>query len=337
MNSRPFGRSGLEVTELCLGTMTFGVQADQSASFAIMDRAWEGGIRFLDTADVYPVPMLAETQGETERIIGRWLHERGRRDGTVLATKAYFPTGPEPHQRGLSRRHLLEACDASLRRLGTDWIDLYLCHGWDARVPIEETLQALEELQRAGKIRCTAISNVRTHEAAVALVAARDLGVPGFSGLQPRYNLLFREAEESLLPLAERFGLGVMVYNPLAGGLLSGRYRSDTAPTTGRFTLGDTGVTYRRRYWNEANLAGARRAADLAAEHGIHPVTAAIAWVLDRPAISSVIVGASRPEQLEASLVTPGRALPETLMAALDQIWFELPQQSPSLDSPRLP
>ena len=333
---RSFGRSGLKVTELCLGTMTLGVQADEVASFAILDRAWDAGLRFLDTADVYPVPMLPSTLGDTERILGRWLRDRRRRHDVVLSTKAYFPTGPLPHQRGLSRRHLIEACEASLRRLDTDRVDLYLGHGWDPSVPVEETLRALEDLRASGKVLYTGISNVRAHEVTAALLAAHSLGVTGLSGLQPRYNLLYREAEESLLPLAERFGLGVMVYNPLAGGMLTGKYRADAAPTEERFTLGATGETYRRRYWNDANLSAARAASEAAERHGMHPVTAAIAWTLRRPGISSVIIGASRADQLDASLAAAESSLPESLITELDQIWFDIPRQPPSLDTPRL-
>lgn len=336
MRWRSFGRSGLQVTELCLGTMTFGAQADEPASFAILDRAWEGGIRFLDTADVYPVPMLPETVGRTESIIGRWMAARRCRPEAVLATKAFFPTGPLPHQRGLSRRHLVEACEASLRRLGTDRIDLYICHGWDTEVPIEETLRALEELRRAGKVLHTGISNVRAHEVTTAALAAQRLGVEGFAGLQPRYNVLYREADDSLLPLAQALGLGVMVYNPLAGGLLTGKYSDvHAAPTEGRFTLGATGETYRKRYWNEAMFAGARAAGEAARAHGLHPATAAVAWAASRPGIGSVIIGASRAEQLAQSLAAADTMLSEGLTAALDQVWLDLPRQPPRLDTPR--
>ena len=333
---RAFGRSGLDVTRLCLGTMTFGVQADEVASFAILDRAWDGGVRFIDTADVYPVPMSFETYGVTEAIVGRWLHERGRRDQTVLATKGYFPSGPLPHQRGNSRRHLVEACEGSLRRLQTDRIDLYLCHGWDPSVPIEETLRAMEELRSAGKIRCAGVSNLRAHELAHSLLTALRLDVPGFAGVQTRHNLLYREAEESLLPLISQAGLGVMVYNPLAGGLLSGKYRPGEEPTSGRFTLGDTGVTYRKRYWNDATLQASVHAAELAREFGVEPVTAAVAWSLARPELDSIIIGASRPDQLDANLAALTTPLPAELAVALDQIWFDMPRRPPTLDTPRM-
>src|SRR5438876_9080748 len=245
MKWKSFGRSGLKVTELCLGTMTLAGQAEEVTSFAILDAAWEGGIRFLDTADCYPIPVEIETAGRTESLPGRWMAERKNRGDLVLATKAYFSMGHLPVHRGNSRLHLRQACEASLRRLQTDYVDLYLCHGWDDSVPIEETIDALEGLRREGKILYAGISNVRVPETAAALLAARELGVPGFDGLQPRYNLLYRELEESLFPLARTQGLGIMVYNPLAGGLLTGKHQPGVAPAEGtRFTLGASGDVY---------------------------------------------------------------------------------------------
>jgi len=336
MRWRSFGTSGLKVTELCLGTMTLGVQADEVTSFAILDAAYEGGIRFFDTADVYPVPMTLGTMGETERILGRWIRERGVRDEITLATKGYFPAGRFPHQRGNSRRHLIEACEHSLRRLNTDCVDLYLCHGWDDSVPVEETLRALDDLKRAGKVLYTGLSNVRATEVAETLLVAGRLGLKGFDGLQPRYSVIFREAEESLFPMARRFGLGTMVYNPLAGGILSGKYLPDAEPTEGRFTLGDTGETYRRRYWDRRNLETAQSLKAEAAEYGLSLVTAAVAWVLTNPAVSSAIVGASRPEQLADNLRAAACELPDGLRMKLDQAWYDLPRRPPTLDAPRI-
>jgi aryl-alcohol dehydrogenase-like predicted oxidoreductase len=333
---RPFGHSGLQVTELCLGTMTFGAQADEPTSFEILDRAWEAGIRFIDLADVYPVPMTFERYGVTEQIVGRWLRHRGVREQAVITSKAYFAAGPERHQRGNSRRHLLEACDGSLRRLATDRIDLYLCHGWDPSVAIEETIGAMEELRAAGKIRYAGLSNLRAHELAGTLLATQRLNVPGFAGVQTRYSLLYREIEESLLPLAAQAGLGVMVYNPLAGGMLAGKYQVGQEPNEGRFTLGDTGITYRKRYWNDATIRASTDAAEAARQAGWSPVTAAVAWALGRPDISSVIIGASRPDQLDANLQAANMKLPVDLVTTLDQIWFDLPRRPPTLDTPRL-
>lgn len=333
-----FGASGLRVTELCFGTMTLAGQADEAASFAILDAVWEGGIRFLDTADVYPVPLRLSTVGDTEALLGRWMKERGHRDDLVLATKAYFPTGRLPIDRGLSRRHLLAACEASLRRLGTDRVDLYLCHGWDETVPLEETLRAFEDLRRQGKILYAGLSNVRAHEVAATLVEAERLGVRGFDGLQPRYNLLQREAEESLLPLARRFGLGVMAYNPIAGGLLSGKHRPGAPPAEGtRFAMEKgTGDVYRERYWHERYLTEALELKRIAEAHGLSLVTAAVAWVLANPDVSSAIVGVSRPEQLADHLRATQIELPEELRERLDRVWFDLPRRPPDLDRPRI-
>lgn len=336
MRWRSFGGSGLKVTELCLGTMTFGAQADEVESVAVLDAAWDAGIRCLDTADVYPVPMTPDSYGVTERILGRWLRDRGTRGEAILATKAYFPAGPHPHQRGAGRRHLVRSCEHSLQRLDTDWIDLFLLHGWDDSVPVEETLRALEDLRRAGKVLHTGICNLTSPELAEAVLTARTLTLEGFTGIQHRYNALTRDADESLLPMARRFGLGVMVYNPLAGGLLSGRYAPGTDPAAGRFTLGETGATYRRRYWEERNLEAVRVLRETADTCGMSLVTASIAWVLSRPAVSTAIIGVSRLEQLRANLEAPDVSLPAELAAAFDRVWFDLPRRAPTLDTPRL-
>ena len=333
-----FGTSGLKVTELCLGTMTLAGQADEITSEAILDTAYEGGIRFFDTADCYPIPLKVERAGASEAFLGRWVAERGVRDQLVIATKAYFPMGPLPIHRGNSRLHLMRACESSLRRLETEWIDLYICHGWDRTVPIEETLRALEDLKRDGKIVYAGLSNVRAHEVAATLVETTRLGLSGFDGLQPRYNILQREAEESLFPLARRFGLGTMVYNPIAGGLLSGKHTPGSQPADGtRFALEDIGEVYRKRYWEERLLEEVQQLRDAAESHGLPLVTAALAWVLASDDVSSAIVGASRPAQLADSLRATEVELPDELQSRFDRAWFELPRRPPDLDTPRLP
>jgi aryl-alcohol dehydrogenase (NADP+) len=337
MRWKSFGTSGLKVTELCFGTMTLAGQADQKASYAILDAVFEGGVRFLDTADCYPIPLLLETYGNTESLLGKWMTLRKNRDELVLATKGYFPSGPLPIHRGTSRLHLLRACEASLRRLNTDRVDLYLCHGWDPTVPVEEVLRALEQLRQDGKILYAGWSNVRAHEVADLLVQGTRLGVAGVQGLQPRYNVLHREAEESLFPLARRFGLGTMVYNPIAGGILSGKHQPGKPPARGtRFTLGVTGEVYRARYWNERLLKEAAALKREAEQHGLSLVTAAVAWVLANPDVTSAIIGASRLSQLADHLRAPDAALPPALKERLDQVWFDLPRQAPNLDNPRL-
>lgn len=338
MNWRSFGNGGLKVTELCLGTMTLAGQANLETSHAILNAAYEGGIRFLDTADCYPIPLKLETAGDTERLVGRWLAERGVRDDLVLASKAYFPAGRLPIHRGNSRLHLMRACEASLQRLGTDRLDLYLCHGWDATVPLGETLRALEDLKRAGKIIYAGISNVRAHELAEALVVSQRYGLSGFDGIQPRYNLLQREAEESLFPLAMRFGLGAMVYNPIAGGLLSGKYTPGAEPPPGtRFALDGIGATYRRRYWDRRYLETTAELKRLAETYGLSLVTAAVAWTLTNDAVSSAIIGASKPSQLEDHLRATQVELPDGLKEHFDRAWYQLPRRPPELDTPRIP
>jgi aryl-alcohol dehydrogenase (NADP+) len=334
---KSFGSSGLKVTELCLGTMTLAGQADAETSFAILDAAWDGGIRFFDTADVYPVPMRLETYGDSESLLGRWLARRKRRNDVVLATKAYFAAGPLPIHRGNSRLHLVRSCEGSLRRLRTDRIDLFVCHGWDPTVPVEETLRVLEQLRQDGKIVYAGLSNARAHEVAEAALAAERLGVRGFQGLQPRYSVIQREAEESLFPMASRLGLGVMVYNPIAGGILSGKHRPGRAPAKGtRFAMPGIGEVYRKRYWDQRVLTEAAALKRDAEAMGWSPVTAAVAWVLRNPVVSSAIIGVSRPSQLAPHLRATEHTLPEALVARLDRVWFGLPRRPPDLDTPRI-
>ncbi len=336
MKWKSFGRSGLKVSELCLGTMTLAGQADDKTSFAILDAAWDGGIRFLDTADCYPIPIEVETAGRTEVLLGRWMAERKNRGDLVLATKAYFAMGRLPVHRGNSRLHLQRSCEASLRRLQTDYIDLYLCHAWDNTVPVAETIEALENLRRQGKILYAGLSNVRVPELTESLLEAQRLGARGIDGLQPRYNLLFRELEDSLFPLARQQGLGVMVYNPLAGGLLTGKHQPGKAPAEGtRFTLGASGDVYRARYWQDRLLSEAARLHGVAAQHGMSLVTAAIAWTIAQPDISATIIGVSRPSQLADQLRATGATLPPELKRELDDVWFALPRRPPEKD-PRL-
>src|SRR5580704_3792728 len=222
------GRTGLKVSEICLGTMTFGYQCDEKQSFAIMNKAAEQGVSFIDTADVYPVPPSIETAGRTEEIVGRWL--KGQRDRFVLATKCRMKVGPGPNDEGLSRRHIIKAVDDSLRRLQTDYIDLYQPHSFDPETPIEETLRALDDCVRQGKIRYLGCSNYPAWQLALAVGVSAQHGLARYDCVQPRYNLLHRDIEAELLPLCRDQGIGVIAYNPLAGGFLTGRYQSLEAP-----------------------------------------------------------------------------------------------------------
>ena len=313
------GRTGLPVSRLCLGTMTFGLQCDEPTSVAIMDRAAEGGITFLDTADAYPLGGDLTTVGRTEEIVGNWL--RGRRDQFVLATKCFAPVGPNPWDAGNSRRHIMDAIDASLRRLQTDWIDLYQLHFNDPNTPIDETLGALDDLVRVGKVRYIGCSNFLAYQLARALGRSEVRGFVRFDSVQPRYNLLFREFEREMFPLCLDEGVGVIPYNPIAGGMLSGKYDRSKPPVEGsRFTLGNAGTMYQDRYWHENVFDTVEQLTKLAEAAGLPLPTLALAWVLAHPAVTAPIVGASRPDQLDATLAAVDTTLDADLLTRLNEL-----------------
>ena len=319
MDHTRLGRTGLQVSRLCLGTMTFGLQCDEDTSIAILDRAGEGGIDFIDTSDVYPLGGGLETQGRTEEILGRWLV--GKRDRFVVATKCFGRTGPAPFDQGNSRKHILAAVDASLRRLQTDYIDLYQLHGYDPITPIEETLGALDDLVRQGKVRYIGCSNFLTYQLVRAIGRSETLGLARFDSVQPRYNLLFRQIEREMLPFCGEDGVGVIPYNPLAGGLLSGKHNRAEGPTSGsRFTLGAAARNYQERYWHDREFDTVEKLLPLADQAGVSLVTLAVAWVLANPAITAPIIGASRPDQLDASLAATTFKIAEALKQQLDEI-----------------
>ncbi len=316
------GRTGLSVSRLCLGTMTFGLQCDEAASVAILDHAAAGGITFLDTADVYPLGGGLDTVGRTEEILGRWL--QGRRHDVVIATKCSGAMSARPWDRGGSRKHVLDAIEGSLRRLRTDYVDLYQLHHPDPETPIDESLRALDDVVRSGKARYVGCSNFPAWQAARALGRSEVLGVARFDSVQPRYNLLFRQVERELLPFCREEGLGVIPYNPLAGGFLSGKHRREAGPTAGtRFTLGGAARLYQERYWRERQFETVEALRPLAAEAGISLTRLAVAWVLAHPAITAPIVGASRPEQLDELLPAAEQGLDADLKARLDELTRE--------------
>lgn len=319
MHHTRLGRTGLQVSRLCLGTMTFGVQCDEPTSVAILDAAAAAGITFLDTADVYPLGGTLETNGRTEEIVGRWL--TGRRHDFILATKCFGRMTARPWDRGSSRKHVLDAIDASLRRLGTDYVDLYQLHGVDEETPIDETLRALDDVVRSGRARYVGCSNFPAWRVARALGRSELLGTARFDSVQPRYNLLFREAERELLPLCREEGLGVIPYNPIAGGLLSGRHRRETGPTpASRFTLGGAAKIYQDRYWNEGMFQTVEQLRALAQGAGLDLVTMSVAWVMANPAVTAPIIGASRPEQLAPAIAAGSVSLPADLKGRLDEL-----------------
>src|SRR5262245_54109045 len=296
MRHARLGRTGLTVSRLCLGTMTFGLQCDEPTSGAILDRAAAGGITFLDTSDVYPLGGDLDTAGRTEEILGRWLS--GRRQDFVVATKCFGTVGRRPWDRGLSRKHILDAIDASLRRLRTDYVDLYQLHHPDPATPMEETLRALDDVVRNGKARYVGCSNYFAYQVARALGRSELFGLARLDSVQPRYNLLFRQVEPELFPLCEEEKIGVIPYNPIAGGLLSGKHHREAGPMPGtRFNHPTAGARYREVYWRDRELATIEALRPLAAEAGMSMVQMAVAWVLENPVVSAPIVGASRHDR----------------------------------------
>ena len=322
MNTKRLGRTGLKVTEVCLGTMTFGYQCDEQTSFGIMDEAAASGVNFIDTADVYPVPVSLETVGRTEEIVGRWI--RGKREQFVLATKCRMQMGSGANDGGLSRKHVLSAIDASLRRLGTDYVDLYQVHAPDPDTPIDETLRALDAIVQSGKARYIGCSNFQAWQLAKALWTSDRLGIARFDSVQPRYNLLFREIEHDLFPLCEDLGVGVIIYNPLAGGLLTGKHRREAPPAENtRFAVAGY---YKDRYWNEACFDAVERLGGYLKQRGKSLTHAAIAWTLSQRPVTSTIVGATSAEQLRDTLKGVEIDLNEEELEECNRVWYELPR-----------
>lgn len=316
------GSTGLKVSRLCLGTMTFGAQADEAEAIAILDACAHAGVNFIDTANAYPIGASYREKGETEKIVGRWL--QGRRGEFVLATKGGSPMGRLPSDCGNSRRHILGAIDASLERLGTDYVDLYQLHRDDGATPLDETLEALDTIVRSGRARYVGVSNFAAWRVARALGRAEALGTVKPVSVQPRYNLLFRQFERDLFPMCQAEGLATLCYNPLAGGLLTGKH-SAIGPAAGpsRFGVGKAGAMYRERYWHEREFGAVADIVALAKAAGMTPVRLALAWVLSQPGVTSAILGASRREQLPELLAAAHTALDSVMLARLDEITRE--------------
>ena len=315
------GRTGLRVSRICLGTMVFGTQTEEAAARAILDRAVDGGVTFLDTADIYPLGSRGELVGRTEEILGRWLADRGGRDALVIATKSRGRDDDPGGDHGSSRKHIVRAVEGSLRRLGTDYLDLYQLRGPDPHTPIEETLRALEDVVRSGKVRYVGVSGFLAYEVARAVGKAEALRLVRVECAQTRYNLVAREAERELLPCCSEEGIGVIANNPLAGGLLTGKHPPAGEALPGsRFRLPAIGEHYSRRYFAPDERATVEELRPLAAEAGLPLAELAVAWLLARPALTSAIVGASRPEQLDETLPAADVALDAGLLDRLDAL-----------------
>jgi aryl-alcohol dehydrogenase-like predicted oxidoreductase len=319
-----FGKTGLTVSRLCFGTATFGKQTDEEAAFEILDKAADAGVNFIDTADGYPMGADFSLAGRTEEILGRWL--KGKRKQFILATKGGLPLGPEPWNRGASRKHLLDAIDGSLLRLKTDYVDLYQLHFDDPATPMDETLRALDIIVRSGKARYIGASNILAYRLARALGRSDTLSTTSYVSVQPRYNLLFREIERELLPLAQEEDLAVIPFNPLAGGMLTGKYQEKETATEGRFSeeIGNNfGALYQQRYWHDRQFQTVAQLAEIAKKRGVPVATLSVAWVLANPTITAAILGASRPEQLEATLAAANYVMGPELKKQLDELTAE--------------
>jgi aryl-alcohol dehydrogenase (NADP+) len=338
------GRTGLKVSALCLGTMTMGKQVDEADSLRILDRALDLGVNFIDTADLY-------VNGVTECIVAKAV--KGRRDSVVIASKGghirklaakygeYRDLGPidlarpkhfrpweagegtGPNDMGLSRKHLMQALEGSLRRLGTDYLDIYYAHMPDYATPVDETLRAMDDMVRQGKVRYLGCSNFRAFQLAKALWTSDRLNLARWDVVQPPYNLLARDVEYELLPLCREEGVGVVPFSPMAAGLLSGKYDRDRPPLEGaRYSLGHWGYLYNKPYWNDLNFAAIEQLRKIAAGAGVSLSRFALAWVLSNPAITAISNGCTSVAQLEDNAAAVDVRLTRDALAACDAVWL---------------
>jgi 1-deoxyxylulose-5-phosphate synthase len=319
MQNRPLGSTSLSVSPLSLGTMTFGAQVDEAVARSMVDLCLERGVNFIDTANVY-------NAGATETILGPIL--AGRRDRFVLASKVGIKMGDKPEEQGLSRAAIIAGIEGSLKRLQTDYLDLYYLHQPDYATPVEESLRVIEGLVKSGKVRHVAVSNYASWQVCDMLWLAKTNKWQPLVAVQPMYNLLARRVEQELLPFCKHHNISVISYNPLAGGLLTGKHQP-SAPIAG--TRFDRMPLYRDRYWHAENFAAVARLNEIAQSAGRSITRLAIGWVLQQPTITSVILGASRLEHLRENLAALDDAplSPQTLTAC-DEVWATLRGISPA-------
>ncbi len=324
MQYKKLGRTGLKVSRICVGTMMYGTpgakasgdELSETDAINIVARALNAGVNFFDTADSY-------AEGRSEEIVGKAL--KGKRHSVVLATKGANRTGPAATDIGLSRKHIMKVIEDSLRRLETDYIDLYYVHLPDYDTPIEETLRALDDLVHQGKVRYIACSNFRAWQLCKALWVSDLHNLARFECTQPPYNLLTRDIEYELLPLCASEGVGVCVYNPLAAGLLTGLHDPNKLPAEGtRFTHGQMGPLYRDRYWTPANFEALTRLKQTARDYGRSLAQFALAWILSNETITSAICGITSVKQLEENLGASEMKLSQEELAVCDEVWQKL-------------
>lgn len=321
MEYRHLGNSGVKVSEVALGSwLTYGGSVADEQATACINRAYELGINFFDTANVY-------RRGAAEEVVGRAL-KRFKRDSYFLATKVYFSMGDGPNDRGLSRKHIMEQCHASLKRLGTDYIDLYQCHRYDSETPLEETLRALDDLVSQGKVLYVGVSEWSASQIADALEIADRLGLDRIVSNQPLYNMVQRKLESEVLPLSEREGIGQVVFSPLAQGVLTGKYRPGEEPNAGTRAADPNSNTFMERVMREDVLKAVDRLLGIASQLDLSMSQLALAWVLRQPIVSSAIIGASRPQQVEENAAAAGVKLPDDVLAQIDTILGDVIQMA---------
>jgi aryl-alcohol dehydrogenase-like predicted oxidoreductase len=313
MEYNNLGNTGVKVSGLCFGTMTFGKEAGVETSAAMFNRCREAGVNFFDCANVY-------VGGRSEEILGKLI--AGSRDEIIITSKFYFPTGKDLNARGASRRHMMNALESSLKRLNTDYIDIYFIHHFDDETPLEETLRALDDLVRQGKILYIGASNFAAWQIAKGLGISAKEGWARFECIQPMYNLVKRQAEVEILPLALSENLSVIPYSPIAAGLLSGKYSTPRKPESGRLLENQL---YKNRYGENWVYDVAERFADFAKEHGFDPVSLAVAWVAHHPGVTAPIIGARNLQQLEGSLGSLEIQMDATLYAEISALSPEPP------------
>jgi aryl-alcohol dehydrogenase-like predicted oxidoreductase len=333
MKQNRLGRSGLVVSEIGMGTMTFGTMADEASAIAIMDKAFDAGVTLLDTAEMYPVPPNGKYAGRTEEICGRWLKGRPR-DSVILATKVAGPGGGwflgplRSGHTGLDRHNIERALEASLRRLGTDYVDLYQTHWPDPELAIDETLEALDRLVEQGKVRCVGCSNQSGYGLMKSLWSADLSGSVRYETIQNNFSLLNRRFEDELAEVCRREQVSLLPYSPIAGGVLSGKYQGGAFPEAARFTLYAAdparGAAMTRRFINDRSLAACERFSKIAAECGLALPTLATAWTLAHDFVGSTLIGATSVAQLDPTLAAAGVDLPEDVLRACDEVSREI-------------
>jgi aryl-alcohol dehydrogenase-like predicted oxidoreductase len=326
MEFRHLGRSGLKISEIAYGNwITHGSQVEEDAAKACVAAALEEGITTFDTADVY-----AGTKAE--EVLGRALHGV-QRESVEIFTKVFWPTGPGVNDRGLSRKHVLESANASLRRLGTDYLDMYQAHRYDNETPLEETMRAFDDLVRQGKVLYVGVSEWRSEEIAAALRIADQMGLDRIISNQPQYNIIWRVIESEVIPLCEKEGIGQIVWSPIAQGTLTGKYLPGAAPPAGSRATDDRGSVFIREYLSDDILNRVQQLKPVAQEAGLTLSQLAVAWTLQNPNVSAAIVGATRPEQVRENVKASGVRLDPQLLARIDEIFGPAIVRDPALTS----